>query len=78
MLDEIRMNDNRYTYQFHLALALDRPGGRDRQPYFAGRVVEKGDDWVRVRQRILGGGGHEDVLIPLHAILWVEERFDRE
>lgn len=76
ILDEIRTGDNRYDYRFH----LNRRAGScfTSNEVISGRVIEKGEDWVRVRRSSDAQGAHEDKIIALGCICYVTEVFSRE
>lgn len=80
ILDEVRVNDGRYNYRFYLTVSVTgrsaiRPAAGNNQ--ISGRVVEKGDDWVRVRQST-AYRAHTDMIIPLASILTIREFYTAE
>lgn len=80
ILDEVRVNEERYNYRFYLTQNVTgrsalRPGASSN--LVSGRVMEKGDDWVRVRQS-KGYRMHNDTLIPLSSILYITELYTAE
>lgn len=71
IFDDVKLNDNRYSYKFYLC-------SNCKTGSISGRPIEKGDNWIRVRQSSTVDGEHNDTLIPADKIAYITEHYSRE
>ena len=69
IFDDVKLNDNRYSYRFNL---------KDNKGTLKGTPIERGDDWLRIRQSRTVDGEHNDVLIAAGCVCYIKEHFSRE